>query len=291
MSSLSLMVISNTSWASHSLILVPSILWDPVLVRLLQHWQSHGPQSRLERQIRIVVQKTREEEPGQRVHWHRLWVNGDTESTRWSAVHHLDRAVLQHSHQEQVQVNVLQTSNQLILLFAHNVLGVQSLGHDPLLAQGQNSRLKSQCEVGLVLVLRVGHMDVLVLRWHDGGVGRICLWRWIIRIVIRVVVAIHWTTPDSVSIISSKTLERRQSIQIGHLLRSSSSSPIITQNTRLREAVKDAGHRIQWELHFTADGAVEAVVDAIRFPVGYHISQQRFCTGLPLMVGGHRIGR
>lgn len=188
-----LVIVSTRTFTT--LLLRTSVLRNPVLIGLLQHWQSHRPQARLEGQVRVIIQQTREEESRQGVHWHRFRVNGHPESTGRTSIHHLNGAVLQHAHKEQVQVNVLQSGDQLILLLADHVLGVETLWHNPLLAQCEDCRLESQSQVCLILVLRVRHVDVLILRRHDRG---ICC---ILGIAVAPIGIIPW--PTSVGIISA----------------------------------------------------------------------------------------
>lgn len=79
--------------------------------------------------------------------------------------------------QRVVQLHLLQLGDEVLLVAAHFLLGVQAFGHDPLLPQAHERRLHGQRQVGLSLLqetaCRGEHVHITVLT----GARRACWWR------------------------------------------------------------------------------------------------------------------
>lgn len=76
--------------------------------------------------------------------------------------------------QHVVQLHLLQLGDEVLLVAAHFLLGVQTFGHDPLLPEAHESGLHGQRQVGLALLqetaCRGEHMHITVL----AGARRAC---------------------------------------------------------------------------------------------------------------------
>lgn len=67
-----------------------------------------------------------------------------------------DALLPQGLHQHWVQLQVLQTGYDLLLVAAHLVLGIEAFRHHSLLAHPHQSHLQGQGQVGLATVLAAG---------------------------------------------------------------------------------------------------------------------------------------
>lgn len=79
--------------------------------------------------------------------------------------------------QRVVQLHLLQLGDEVLLVAAHFLLGIQAFGHDPLLPQAHESRFHGQRQVGLSLLQETARRGERVRVAVLPGARRACWWK------------------------------------------------------------------------------------------------------------------